>query len=93
MKIPTLAFNTETEFRQRMSEYAHQIHTCTLYGIKRANDKGYDHVTVAYLNHDDVLAIPRDAWMDNLEMTLEYFEIEEDYLKCQEVSDLIEVLK
>ena len=47
-------------------------------------------ITIAFLNDEDtIVGCPQDVWVDNLEMSLEYFIDIEDYEKCQEVQQLI----
>ena len=84
---PLLEFDTDTEFRQALSDNAHAIHMRTLYAIKYAHETNFnDEITIAFLNDEDtILGCPPDAWIDNLQMSLEYFIEVEDYGKCQEV--------
>ena len=95
MKIPTIKYKSESEFRTAMDDYAHDIHMRTLYGIKEALRIKEDYVVIAYLetnNHVAELGAPIDIWTDNLEKSLDYFEEIEDYTRCQEVVDLIKKL-
>ena len=92
---PMLKFDTDTEFRQALSDNAHKIHMRTLYAIKYAYDTKFnDDITIAFLNNEDTLLTcqPKD-WIDNLQSTLEYFIEIEDYEKCQEVKELIDRLQ
>jgi len=92
---PMLRFDTDTEFRQALSDNAHKIHMRTLYAIKYAYDTKFnDDITIAFLNDEDtILGCPPDVWIDNLQMTMEYFIEIEDYEKCQEVKELIDKLQ
>ena len=96
MKIPTIKYESESQFRTAMDKHAHDIHTRTLYGIKEALRIKEDYVVIAYLETNDHVAelgAPDDIWIDNLEKSLDYFEEIEDYTRCQEVVDLIKILK
>tara|TARA_R100001015_G_C4515313_1_gene85816 strand:- start:39 stop:332 length:294 start_codon:yes stop_codon:yes gene_type:complete len=96
MKIPTIKYKSESEFRMEMDKHAYDIHMRTLYGIKKALNNNLIYVVIAYLETDDHVAelgAPDDIWIDNLEKTLSYFEEIEDYERCQEVVELIEKLK
>ena len=96
MKIPTIKYNSEEQFRTALDNNAYDIHMRTLYGIDKAFNTNDDYVTIAYLetdNHVAELGIPDDVWIDNLEKSLDYFEEIEDYTKCQEVVQLIKKLK
>ena len=90
-----LRFDSDVEFRQVMTDNAYEIHSRTLYGIDKAfNNNSKDDVVLAYLNDvDSILGIPHDCWLDNLEMTMEYFISIEDYERCQEVKQLMDKLK
>mgnify|MGYP001161481294 CR=1 FL=1 len=90
-----LKFDGDIEFRKVMSDNAYEIHSRTLYGIDKAFKLNTtDDVILAYLNHaDSMLGIPKDCWLDNLEMTLDFFISIEDYTKCQEVKELMDKLK
>ena len=92
---PLLEFETDTEFRQALSDNAHAIHMRTLYAIKYAHETNFnDEITIAFLNDEDtILGCPPDVWVDNLQMSLEYFIEIEDYEKCQEVKELIDKLQ
>ena len=95
MYIPTIKYESESQFRSAMDNNAYDIHMRTLYGIKEALRIKEDYVTIAYLETDDhhaELGAPIDIWPDNLEKSLEYFEEIEDYSRCQEVVDLIKRL-
>ena len=96
MKIPTIKYKSESEFRMEMDKHAYEIHMRTLYGIKEALRIKEDYIVVAYLetnNHVAELGAPDDIWIDNLGKSLDYFEEIEDYERCQEVVDLIKRLK
>ncbi len=92
---PLLEFDTDTEFRQALSNNAHAIHMRTLYAIKYAYDTKFnDEITIAFLNNEDtILGCPPEVWIDNLEKTMEYFIEIEDYERCQEVKELINNLQ
>jgi|TARA_R110002020_G_scaffold84189_1_gene208754 hypothetical protein len=92
---PLLKFETDTEFHQELSKHEHAIHTRTLYSIGYALNTEYDdEITIAFLNDEDtILGCPPDVWVDNLEMTLDYFISIEDYEKCQEVKELLDKIK
>ena len=92
---PLLKFDTDTEFRQALSDNAHKIHMRTLYAIKYAYDTKFnDEITIAFLNDEDtILGCPPEVWVDNLEKTMEYFIEIEDYERCQEVKELIDNLQ
>jgi hypothetical protein len=95
MKIPTIKYESESQFRTAMEDHAHDIHMRTLYGIKEALQSKEDYIVIAYLETDDDVAelgAPNDIWVDNLEKTLDYFEEIEDYTRCQEVVQLIKKL-
>ena len=96
MKIPTIKYESESQFRTAMDKHAYDIHTRTLYGIKEALRIKEDYVVIAYLETNDHVAelgAPYDIWIDNLEKSLDYFEEIEDYTKCQEVVQLIKKLR
>ncbi len=96
MHIPTIRYESESQFRMAMDKNAYDIHMRTLYGIKEALRIKEDYVTIAVLETDDHVAelgAPDDIWTDNLEKSLDYFEEIEDYKRCQEVVDLIKILK
>ena len=95
MKIPTIKYESESQFRTAMEDHAHDINMRTLYGIKEALQSKEDYIVIAYLETDDDVAelgAPNDIWVDNLEKTLDYFEEIEDYTRCQEVVQLIKKL-
>ena len=95
MKIPKLIFNSESDFTLEMSKHAYKIHCRTLYAIAHAYNTNEDYVTIAIIQtgEDEAeLGCPDDAWIDNLEKSLDYFEEIEDYTKCQEVVQLIKKL-
>ena len=89
-KIVNLNFETEIEFQQQMAEHADTIHNNTLYGIDEAFNTDDDVTFVAFLNHDSMMAIPKDLWLENLENTLQYFISTEEYEKCSEVKQLVD---
>jgi len=89
-KVINITYETDTEFRQQMEEYADIIHNNTLYGIDEAFNTDDDNAFIAFLNNDSIMAIPKGEWLDNLEHTLEYFESIEEYEKCSEVKQLID---
>ena len=96
MNIPTIKYESETEFTSALDENAHAIHIRTLYAIDKAFNTNEDYVVIAYLKTDAQVAelgAPDDIWIDNLEKSLDYFEEIEDYTRCQEVVDLIKILK
>ena len=96
MHIPTIKYESESQFRTAMDKHAHEIHMRTLYGIKEALQSKEDYIVIAYLETDDTVAelgAPDDIWIDNLEKSLDYFEEIEDYTRCQEVVDLIKKLQ
>ena len=96
MKIPTIKYNSEEQFRTALDNNAYDIHMRTLYAINKALNTNNDYVTIAYIESDDhtaELGAPDDIWIDNLEKSLDYFEEIEDYKRCQEVVDLIKILK
>ena len=96
MYIPTIKYESESQFRTAMDTHAYEIHMRTLYGIKEALNSNEDYLVIAYLETDDHVAelgAPDDIWTDNLEKSLDYFEEIEDYTRCQEVVDLIKELK
>ena len=92
---PMLKFNTDMEFHKALSDNAHEIHMRTLYAIKYAYDTKFnDDITIAFLNNEDtILGCPPDVWVDNLQMSMDYFIEIEDYERCQEVKDLIDNLQ
>ncbi len=96
MKIPTIKYESEEQFRAAMDNHAYDIHMRTLYAINKALNTNNDYVTIAYIESDDhhaELGAPIDIWTDNLEKSLDYFEEIEDYTKCQEVVQLLEKLR
>ena len=96
MHIPTIKYKSEEQFRTAMDEHAYDIHMRTLYGIKEALRIKEDYIVIAYLETQDHVAelgAPNDIWIDNLGKSLDYFEEIEDYKRCQEVVDLIKILK
>ena len=92
---PMLKFDNDMEFHKALSDHAHEIHMRTLYAIKYAYDTKFnDEITIAFLNDEDtILGCPPEAWIDNLQMTLEYFIQIEDYEKCSEVKQLLDKLQ
>jgi hypothetical protein len=96
MKVPHIKYESEEQFRTAMDKHAREIHTRTLYAINKALKTNEDYVVIAYLETDDHVAelgAPDDIWIDNLEKSLDYFEEIEDYIKCQEVVQLIKKLQ
>jgi hypothetical protein len=96
MHIPTIKYESEEQFRSAMDKHAYEIHMRTLYGIKEALRIKEDYIVIAYLETQDHVAelgAPNDIWIDNLGKSLDYFEEIEDYKRCQEVVDLIKILK
>ena len=95
MKIPTIKYESEEQFRSAMDDHAHDIHMRTLYGIKEALRIKEDYIVIAYLETDEhqaELGAPIDIWTDNLQKSLDYFEEIEDYKRCQAVVELIKKL-
>ena len=92
---PTLKFETDLQFHQELSKHAHDIHTRTLYAIDYAYNTNFDEeITIAYLNDKDtILGCPPESWIDNLQMSLEYFINIEEYEKCSEVKQLLDKLQ
>ena len=92
---PTLKFENDTQFHQELSKYEHEIHMRTLYAIKYAYDTKFnDEITIAFLNDEDtILGCPPEVWIDNLQLTMDYFIEIEDYERCQEVKELINTLQ
>ena len=94
-EIPLLKFDSDLQFHQELSKYEHEIHMRTLYAIKYAYDTKFnDEITIAFLNDEDtILGCPPEAWIDNLQMSLEYFINIEAYEKCSEVKQLLDKLQ
>jgi len=93
-EIPLLKFDTDMQFHQALGDKAYEIHCRTLYAIDHAFNTDETEVTIAYLNDKDtLLGCPKDVWIDNLHMSIEYFIEIEDYEKCQEVKQLIDKLQ
>ena len=92
---PILKFNNDTEFHQALSDNAYEIHVRTLYAIDYAYNTNFDEeITIAYLNDKDtILGCPPESWIDNLQMSLEYFINIEEYEKCSEVKQLLDKLQ
>ena len=92
---PMIKFNDEDEFHVQLDKHRHAVHIRTLYAIKYAYDTKFnDEITIAFLNDEDtILGCPPDVWIDNLEMTMDYFIEIEDYERCQEVKELIDNLQ
>jgi hypothetical protein len=88
-KVINIIYETDTEFMQQMEEHADTIHNNTLYGIDESFNINDDVAFIAFLNHDSIMAIPEDQWLENLENTLQYFIDIENYEKCSEVQQLI----
>ena len=91
-KVININFETESEFRQKMSDHAYEIHSNTIYIIAQSHIMGLDEAIIATLNDTDVMGIPKDAWLDNLNHSLEFFVGVEDYEKCEEIKQLINKL-
>jgi len=88
-KVINIIYETDTEFMQQMEEHADTIHNNTLYGIDESFNINDDVAFIAFLNHDSIMAIPEEQWLENLENTLQYFIDIENYEKCSEVQQLI----
>lgn len=91
-KVINITYETDIEFMQQLEEHADTIHNNTLYGIDEAFNTDDDVAFIAYLNHDSMMAIPEEQWLDNLDHTLNYFISTEEYEKCSEVKQLINKL-
>ena len=91
-KVINITYETDTEFRQQIEKHADIIHNNTLYGIDEAFNTDDDVAFIAFLNHDSIMAIPEDQWLENLDNTLNYFISTEEYEKCSEVKQLIDKL-
>ena len=91
-KVINITYETETEFRQQMEEHADTIHNNTLYGIDESFNTDDDVAFIAFLNHDSIMAIPKEEWLENLQNTLDYFISTEEYEKCSEVKQLMDKL-
>ena len=94
-EIPLLKFDSDLQFHQQLSKFEHDIHIRTLYAIDYAFNTNFkDDITIAYLNDKDIiLGCPPEAWIDNLQMSLEYFINIEAYEKCSEVKQLLDKLQ
>ena len=93
-EIPLLKFDTDMQFHQALDDKAYEIHCRTLYAIDYAFNTDKDEVTIAYLNdRDTLLGAPKDVWLDNLQMSMDYFIDIEAYEKCQEVKQLMDKLQ
>ena len=94
-EIPLLKFDSDLQFHQQLSKFEHDIHIRTLYAIDYAFNTNFkDEITIAYLNdRDTILGCPPEAWIDNLQMSLEYFINIEAYEKCSEVKQLLDKLQ
>jgi len=92
---PMIKFNNQDEFHEQLDKHRHAIHMRTLYAIKYAHETNFnDEITIAFLNDEDtMLGCSPDVWIDNLQMSLEYFIEIEDYEKCQLVKELIDKLQ
>ena len=92
---PMFIYETDEEFQQQLEIHRHAIHIRTLYAIKYAYDTKFnDEITIAFLNDEDtILGCPPEAWIDNLQMSLEYFINIEAYEKCSEVKQLLDKLQ
>jgi hypothetical protein len=95
--IPTLRFDTHTEFREAYDEMEYIIQRRVYYGIKAILDdevEERDYIILAYLNEEKFcFGSPREVWPDNLEGSLVYFEEVENYEMCIKVVKLLERLK
>ncbi len=89
-KVINITYETDTEFMQQMAKHADVIHNNTLYGIDEAFNTNDDVAFIAFLNHDSIMAIPQEQWLENLQNTLDYFISIEAYKKCSEVKQLID---
>ncbi len=92
---PMIKYDSDETFSEQLDNHRHAIHIRTLYAIKYAYDTKFnDNITIAFLNDKDtILGCPPDVWIDNLQMTMEYFIEIEDYERCQEVKELIDKLQ
>ena len=88
-KVININFESDTEFHQQIAKHADTIHNNTLYGIDEAFNTNDDVAFIAFLNHDTIMAIPEEQWLENLENTLDYFISTEEYEKCSEVKQLL----
>ena len=92
-KVINITYETDIEFMQQMEKHADTIHNNTLYGIDEAFNTDDDVAFIAFLNHDSIMAIPEDQWLENLENTLQYFLDIENYEKCSEVKQLMDKIR
>ena len=91
-KVINITYETDTEFQQQLAKHADTIHNNTLYGIDESFNTNDDVAFIAFLNHDSIMAIPEDQWLENLQNTLDYFISTEEYEKCSEVKQLMDKL-
>ena len=91
--IPNLQFESEDEFLEQMQEHAHAIHVRIMDAIDVSLLTGETDPLIAYLNSDYEMRLPIVDWLRNLEQTLMYFEMVEEYDKCQDVVDLTKKVK
>ena len=89
---PMFKFDHPDEFHEQLEEHRHAVHIRTLYAIKYAYDTNFNgDITIAFLNNEDtLLQCAPEAWIGNLQSTLDYFVEVEEYEKCQEVKELID---
>ena len=89
---PMFKFDHPDEFHEQLEEHRHAVHIRTLYAIKYAYDTNFNgDITIAFLNNEDILLqCAPEAWIGNLQSTLDYFVDVEEYEKCQEVKELID---
>ena len=91
--IPNLQFESEDEFLEQMQEHARAIHVRIMDAIDVSLLTGETDPLIAYLNGDYEMRLPIVDWLRNLEQTLMYFEMIEEYDKCQEVVELTKKVK
>ena len=91
--IPNLQFESEDEFLEQMQEHARAIHVRIMDAIDVSLLTGETDPLIAYLNGDYEMRLPIVDWLRNLEQTLMYFEMVEEYDKCQEVVELTKKVK
>jgi len=95
--IPTLKFDTRSEFKDAFGDIEYIIQRRLYYGIKAILDgvvEDKDYIILAYLNEEKFcFGSPREVWPDNLESSLVYFEEVENYEMCAKVVQLLERLE
>ena len=91
--IPNIQFESEDEFLEQMQEHARAIHVRIMDAIDVSLLTGETDPLIAYLNGDYEMRLPIVDWLRNLEQTLMYFEMVEEYDKCQEVVELTNKVK